>query len=316
MSFVMAGIKEAYYSKGNAPWPADYTGEGLDAIYGLGIRNAGSFNIEHHNEIEDMRTRKFPQMLNFRAEMNTMQITVEKLRALIGYAKQSSVATAILTSGVLESGGIITSPTGGIYLFDQDNSLGLEFTLNFTDSERIINVVFERAFKYEEGRTLINAAQTAGVPFGVDKTPMINKDDVIAGFVSPSFIPAALETAFGDADLVSFAMNIQTKQTKNAFNKSLVSAITVELEAVTSGPDVPAIHESVKHEFPTDITLQLRSGETIVLKADGITRMGSAMIGDEERQATLTFNGEYDIDYADVASPSAITLHTYLQASS
>lgn len=334
MSFINAGIKEVYFTKGDSNGMNTgkyHKGNGSatgpsNTIFGLGIRQEGQLIGEPFNEIKDKDNRSFNNLFNFRGEFSTMQVDIEMLEALVNYSGDDSVATAFLTRGIQESGGvIIPSGTGGIFLFDTngtDNGLGMDFELNISQTDRIMNMIFERAFSVDNARALITAADTSAnqVPFEANKTPQIITADVMTGFISPSDMitemPTDLEAAFqSSSNLAEFSVNLKTKSAKNSFNKSIISGFEVDLMAKASGPDVPALYDAANIVFPGDVTYTIRSGETIVFKTIGLTQRASFNLGDSERSVTVNMMGTYDLDYVVVVSDTSVTFHTFLQES-
>lgn len=95
--FVTAGIKEVFltdYGKG-------FSDLSSDEIFGLGIRQNSSFNINHINEIKDHTGKIFPNMVNFKIDANTMQIKdLNLLSKLLQWSKDGKCDSAILTSKI------------------------------------------------------------------------------------------------------------------------------------------------------------------------------------------------------------------------
>lgn len=337
MSFINAGIKEVYFAKGNVTikdGKIHYGQAGstsiANTIFGLGIRQAGSFVGEPLNEIRDKDNRAFPNLFNFKADFSTMQLDLARLASLIEMCQDDSVAVAILTKGITKSFDFVVpaATTGGIFVFDTPASgtnegLGLDFELSISQTDRIMKVIFERAFGVDDAASLITAADTSDnkIPFLASTTPQIIEADVMSGFISPSFtaqLPSDIAAAYADdANLAEFSINLKTKSTKNAFNKSIVNGFEVELTSTVSGPNVPALIQGANVTFPGDISLVLRSGETITLKTLGLTAMHSFDLGDENRTLKSTLSGTYDIDFVATTGVfpaiSNITFNTFLQ---
>ncbi len=328
MGQVKAGIKELYFGLGTldipalTAFPTDETDPNT-YLYGMGIRQEGSLVVEHKEQLSDKDGREFPNLLNFKAEMSTMQVDLNILNAVMQYAGVSETSVAVLASGVYNDGGIppyvapsLTLTPGGIYIFDGADAMGVDFELSIGMKERLLKLTFERAYKYSYGLTLIDNADAATnkIPFGAGVLPMIKTADVLAGFISPTWATSltGLTNGFEDARLVDFNMVIKSKSDKNAFGVSLVRGVEVELTATASGPSVPEIKSAISHEFVSDVTIGLRTGQDIILKADGISKIGSAEIGDAKREITVSVKGYYDMEFV-TSTASAITFNTYLQ---
>lgn len=334
MSFINAGIKEVFLSKGdsNGIFTGKYHKGNVSAttpsntIIGLGIRQEGNFIGEPFNEIKDKDNRSFNNLFNFRGEFSTMQVDIELFECLVNWIGDDSVASAFLTKGIVESGGVvIPSGTGGIFLFNTagtDYGLGLDFELAISQTDRIMNIILERAFSVDDARTLITLADTANakVPFEASKVPQIITADVMTGFISPSDMiaemPTDLQAAFAStANLAEFSVNLKTKSAKNSFNKSIVSGFEVDLMAKASGPDVPALYDAANIVFPGDVTYTIRSGESLIFKTIGLTQRASFNLGDSERSVTVNMMGTYDLDFLSIVADTSVTFNTFLQES-
>ncbi len=335
MAFVNAGIKEVYFAKGDSEGILDANSSKLhktgtattpaDTIYGLGIRQAGNFTGAPFNEIRDKDNRAFSNLYNFNCAFSTMQVDLDVVDALVEFASDPSVAVAVLTRGINKVTTTVqpdTTVKGGLFIFDtntNDRGLGMDFELSISQTDRILNLTFERAFDPSVAETLIDAADAASnaILFGTDKTPQIITGDVMTGYITPASMitamPSDLEAAFGDdANLAEFAAMLRTKSTKNGYNKSIISGFEVELSATASGPDVPALLDSVPIVFPGDVTFSLRTDENLVFKTLGLTQMASFDLGDENRTVKVDMTGTYDIDFV-VTSGTAVTFNTFLQ---
>lgn len=347
MAYVAAGIKEVLIgsSTGTPMAPAASPGIGT-TIFGMGVRNAGTFNITHMNELSDFRGRKFANLVNFKAEMPTMQFKdAALLKAILGYAKVSACSVALATSGISKLYSTpqyyVQSPNGGVFLFQGADSLGIDFEMTFGMKERLLKFTLERAFKYDDNPTpaastaqsLLIASTTNKMAFETGKIPYIDQSKVPSGFISPAdagntaFIPAStaisgttpaidLPTAFADINLVDFMVRMKTVSQKNGMNVSRVRGIAVELMARVAGPDIPSIIGSIKNEANPDIIIDLdpntASTTTLTFKANGMRRVGDAEISDDKREASLTWAGEYDIDLMDLSGSNPV-LNTFLQ---
>lgn len=307
MAFVNAGIKEILWAPGGAAFPiiAGTT------VFGLGIRHDGKMTVEPFNPMTDNKNRQFPNMVSFKIEADTMQTDLARIASLISAAKAGSAAVAVITSGAALATGSITSADGGIFLFDGANDcLGVDFELSLTQTERAMKVIFERAFKYTNPDAIIDTADTdALTALAVGSIPNVDTAKVISGFINPkdsitNLIPAAetaLVAAFADMYLDEFNINIKTKNTKSAFNLSMVSAIEVEISATAIGADVAAMVQAMKQQFPAnDLVLTLTTGKTLTFDKSGLSRVGNLEIGDTKRSVTVKYTGAFDLDFVKV----------------
>jgi hypothetical protein len=329
MSFVMAGIKEMFVAAAGTFPTANLTN-----AMGLGVRQPGTFAVTFINEMRDMRGRAFPNMLNFRAEANSMQLNdLANLKNLVTWAKAGGVSAAVITSGIVKGGTApyyVDSETGGLYKFEGSGAtstcLGLDFEIALTMKERLLKVILERAFKYDgsgspaagTGNKVLYDAATAQVPFVASRIPDLDTTKVIQGFLTLPFYStldaSVLQPAFADIYLDDFTCSVKTKSSKNGFNSSLVSGFSVTIEGSCSGPDISVVKEIMKYSAPADITVYLdapTNTKSLIFKSGGLTRLGSVEIGDEKRTAKLMFTGEYDADYV-AQNTNDITFNTYL----
>lgn len=335
MAFVNAGIKELYFFPNDAtgglelPCISTATTPAYTGVFGAGIRQNGTFSIEHMNEIRDNKNRAFPSLVNFKAEIPTMQINDDAMvSAVIDACKFGGAAVAVVTAGVVivsDAPDTVLSASGGIFVFDKgagvtDNTLGIDFEILFSLTERTMKFTFERAFKFGSSDAdgfhdaIITDAKTNKILHTVEKLPDIDAAKVVSGFISPSFIPSALATAYADGNLVEFSVKISSKSTKNGFNSSIVSGIEVEMTATASGVDVDALLESLDYELNSG-TISLVVGDDLTLEfnKNGLTRLGMVNIEDEKREASFTYSGTYDIEYVDTSVTGTITFSSTLE---
>jgi hypothetical protein len=329
MAFVNAGIKEVYFTPSKIAFPALTSSGVYTNVFGFGVRQNGSLVGNHFQEIRDNKNRVFPNLFNFKLDMPTMQIDNPLLiGALITAAKNGGAAVACVTSGVSRSAAPYTvgSSAGGIFVFDADNSLGIDFELKFGLKERLCTVNFERAFKYgttansggDSHYEIIEAAATNSLKWVTDTLPNVIVANVIDEFVSPDFIPtgslSSLSDAFADMNLVDFSLSIKTKSSKNGFNGSMVSGLQVELMAQAMGADINAILDAVEYEMHANaspIAVDLGT-TTINLYKNNLSRIGDFEISDDNRNVKFTYTGEYDLDYTAV-SGNNINLYSSLE---
>ncbi len=324
-SFINAGIKEVYVSPGKIQLPCNsaagtptYTG-----VYGMGVRQDGNLIGNHFNEMRDNKNRAFPNLFNYKLEMPTMQINDDSfVIALINGAKAGGMATAVVSSGVVKASTDIISADGGIFIFESNYALGLDFELGLGLSSRTCKVMLEGAYKYGasagEHQSFIDNAATNQLLFASEKLPDLVVANVVQQFISPSFVPASISGLTPnpalDANIVDFMATIKTKSTKNGFNFSLVTGLEVELMLQVSGPDVAALAKIVDYEFftsATPISIVIGDNLTINITKNGLTRIGEFEVGDANRTAKFTYNGTYDMEYV-TTSTGLITLNTYL----
>lgn len=302
MAFVNAGIKEIFWAPGGATFPVTSAG-----INGLGIRHDGKMTVEPFNPLTDNHNRQFPNMVNFKIEADTMQISLPRIADLITRAKAGSAAVGLIASGAGIATGQITSANGGVFLFDgANNCLGVDFELSITQAERALKVIFERAFKYTNPDAIIDVADTNQIASAVGAVPSLDTASVLTGFLSPlsgmtNFIPAAetaLTGAFADMYLDEYNINIKTKNTKSAFNLSMVTGLDVEVSATAIGADIASMVQAMKQMFPAnDLVLTISTGKTITFAKEGLSRMGNLEIGDTKRSVTVKYTGSYDLDF-------------------
>jgi|GEM_PF-2084026 len=314
MAFVKAGIKEALMAAGGAAFP-DKTGFSASpaTIYGLGYSDKGTIEIAPFNEIKDKAEREFPNMLNVKAELNSMQMDPATMKFLLNCAANSSIAVKLITGKPVIGTDTITSPDGGIYSFDSADSLGIDIDLEITPKSRQNKITLQRAFKYSEPLPgFLTNASTATAPYVAGKLPMFNKNAVPIGLISPSFI------SIDDERLADFKVTIKTVSSANAFNRSIVSAISVSLEATLGNPNITELIAYLTHSYKGLVTLDIPLGATgtsddliINFAADGLTQSGKANLDDDKREVAVTLSGNYDIDMLTLDG-SGITFNTYL----
>lgn len=312
---VNAGIKEVYIDLPSA----DITDVGSATLVGLGFRQNGQLIGEPFNVITDNRNREFPNLFNFKAEFNSMQISSTFMQKLIQCSKAGGVATAILTTGIVKQTGTpdkIAPGTGNIFIFDAINnrSLGFDWELKLTPTERIISVTMERAFSPSEATAILDDSETNSINFAENKVPMLNTRRVSSGFIIPSFVDGRDNSVVNipAIQLADFSISLATESNKNAFNVSLIKGVKMEFEATMSQADATIFADWSVVNFPeVDVRVTLDSTNYIEIKQLSFSRSGRFEVGDENRNAVIKLSGMLDLDYSTI-SGNNIIFNTYL----
>lgn len=313
MSFKNAGILEVFFSSPSANFPAALTGLTADppTLFALGLRKEATLTVEPFNALTDKDNRQFPNMTNYKIEGNTMQIDLPTIKGLIDLTKAGGATVAAVMAGAVNNANVVTS-AGGIFMFENAASLGLDFELKLTQSERILNVIFEGAYIYSATDAILANLATESIPYLADKIPNIDTTKVISGFRSPvdmGLVPTALTLsgAFANKYIDDFSVSLKSIGDKSGFNRTILKGFQVELSATAIGVDNADVAEIMKQEFPSsNVTIELQTGKTIVLNAKGLSRNGSISFSDAKRTGTVKYSGTYYADFI-TSTASAIT---------
>lgn len=298
MGYKAAGIKELYTAPGSAVFPADGTG-----AIGFGYYDSGSMKISPFGEIKSKRNMQYPSLQNVRIERSTNQMSFAFLKAIFSYCSASDVTAKVITSGISKATDFTAS--GGLFTFENTKSLGIDFELNLSPKERLLKAILERAFKPADMTSILTAAKTDTLK-GSLNIPALDADNIIKGYIDPASMFGSISIA--DDRLSDWKCTLKTKNTKNSFNKSIVSGIEVEIEGYLDGPDCDEMATYLASEICPDITIAVpvKTPYNIILKSGGCSSLGDVEIDDEKRRARVGITGFYDIEFADTTGSDII----------
>ena len=296
MSHIMHGIKEVYLAPGSAVFPVDGTG-----AHGLGYDGKGSLTISAFNPTKGDKGRQFKTYENFKIEKNTHQFAKASLVFLLACLKASDITAKVITSGVSKAANFTSQ--GGIFTFENANSLGLDLEMELSNTNAFIKLTLEKAFKKAAADAIKTASKTDTLP-GALSLPDLDNDALLTGDITPGFGTLII----ADDRLSTFKVSLKSVSTKNGMNKSLSSRIAVNIEGVMSGPDPDEIADILDFEIAPDITIAMPVAVpyNLVLKSGGLTKMGEAVIDDDKREGKVMLSGEYDLDFVDTSGSDIV----------
>lgn len=313
----VASIKEVYLSNGGVAFPADYAIAG-NPLIGLGYRtNKCSLKFTSKDPIKTNMNQEFPNLINVKAELETMQLPWALIKQLFGSwlsGAGTGVNLAVVTGKPVVASSNMTS-AAGIFNFENTNSLGLDFELSITQKERLLKLTCERSFNPSVIDTMFGSAGTKTLPYAAGKTPMLDPTAVVAGFISPSFV------SFGsDVRCSDFKISLKASGGKTAFDVLQPSKIDVLLEATLDSADLAEIKTNLAGsvQAASNVTISIANGETtkpsIILAKEGLSQKGEIEISDDKRTAKVSFVGSFFLDYVAVGTDTAktITLSAFL----
>ena len=287
-----AVIKEAFNAPGNAVWPATGTG-----VIGHGYKDTGSFAIKPFKEIKSKSTRTYLTLLSAIGIIKGEQISAAMLKALIAGAKLGSIGASFVTSGVAKATDFTAA--GGLYTFANTNSMGVGFELVLSPSERSLTTTYKRAFGTAAMAALITAAKTNAIA-GALHIPALDATNIIKGYINPDLG----DLTVADLNLADWKITIKTRSTPNSFDVELVSGLEVDIMIVIDNATPDDVNDYLEGGFAPELTLAMGvdTAYNLVLGAGGLTRYGELLVDDDKNQATVHYNGFYDIDFIDTTT--------------
>jgi len=299
------GIKEIYLSDGAADFPA--TPVLGTNVFALGHIDSGTLDITPYNEIKTKRGMVFSSCRNFKADMATLEMGYALLKFLFGAAKVSDITAKIITSGITKTTDFVA--TGGIYSFTNTFSMGVDFELSLTPQERMLKVILERAYKESVATTIITNSKTDTLK-GTLNIPALDPDNLVMDYINPPFGSVTIL----DERLNDWKISLKTKNTKNKFNRSIISRIEVDMFGAMDGVTPDEMNTFHAGAICPDLTIPIGvdTPYNIILKSGGLTQNGDTKFDDEKRVSTVHFQGSYDIDFVDLTTGSNITLQAKL----
>lgn len=290
-SYVQAGIEEIYLAPGSAAFPSDGTG-----AYGFGEADEPGFEIGPFSPITLQGGQEFPTLTNFKSQKKTRQLSAAFLKFLLGAYKANDVSAKVITSGISKSTDF--TATGGIFTFDNTLSVGLDFELMLSPTERSLLITLEKAYKPSTASTIIINSTTDTLP-GTLNIPALDAANTLKAYISPSFG----DITIADDRLEDWSISLKTVTKKSKFNKSRGKLISVEIMAVLDGADPSEIDSYITGGYAPDITIAMgvNTPYNILFKSGRLTKMGSAKIDQDVRTATVTFKGSYSTEFMDLS---------------
>lgn len=290
MAYQAAGVEELYLAPGGAVFPADGTG-----AFGLGEGDEAKLEIGPQSPITLKGGQEFPTLRNFKVSKKTRQLSVAFLKFLLGAYKANDITVKAITSGIAKTTDF--TATGGIFTFENAKSMGLDFELLLSPTERSLLVTVEKAYPETDGIAIVTAAATDTLP-GTLHIPALDAANTLKAYISPSFGSITI----ADDRLDDWSISLKTRTNKTKFNKSRGKMIDVEIKCVMDGPDTTEINTMLASGYAPDITISMgvSTPYNIVLKSGRLTQIGNVEIDEDKRTVTTILKGSYSTEFMDL----------------
>ena len=262
-----------------------------------GSRKPGLFTIAPIDTIKDHRDRELRNLMNFKADISSYQSRMRFLDQLITFVGSGYDIQIAMNP---QSG---DADSGGVFNFLAQVA-GLDFDMVYGAKERYMNLIFESAMEFELAQTLIAASDDEG-----ELLPSID-DNSIAGaneeglnfslyahpFYASIEAPNASEI-FSKKEIVDRKFSIKTKGYKNAYNETVEPYLAVSLELTGSDATITKMVSLLAVAMSPTLTVKEYIGgttyyEKFVFAANLLTHREEFDLGDDKRQAKITFSGD------------------------
>jgi hypothetical protein len=262
----------------------------------MGFRTPVDLDITEYNPINDYRNRSLRNMMNLKAECETMQGTMAFLKLLLGWV--SGNCDVQMVSNKQNAAG-----DKDVFQFTGDNIMGLDFEHFIGSKKRSTKLTLQRAMEYEDTEAflaLANEAEEAnlGTGEGIDATAY--RSPRYGAFEYPTGAPI-FPSKF---DIIERSLSIKTKGEPSDYNISGVSWLTFSL--AISGKDssiAKIVSQMGKNMTDTLIFTEKNSGanyDKFQFASGILTQKNEFKIGDSNRYRKVIFEGDvpiHDVDF-------------------
>lgn len=263
----------------------------------IGLRDKASLEMAYFKEGKDYRDRILRNMINFKADVETLQPNLKLLKSLIGWA-DANCDVQMLTNPQTATAG-----SNDCFKFTGDKAIGFNFEYLMTGDKRSCKIGFERALEFEPAKTFIDTADS--------ETPIafagITNDGADFTAYRPSYyaaFEAPKNTAlFSAADIVERTLSIKSKGKKLQYNIDKIDYLTLTLTIKGRSAAIARIMTALNGSMSPSIYWKENNAPTFFdafdINAGVLTQKEDVKIDDEDRVLSLTFAG--DIPVFDVA---------------
>lgn len=264
----------------------------------VGLRKSTVLEMTPFENIDDHLGRKLRNKINFKMEAESLQPTLDSLEKAIGWLNQNC-DMQILTNP--QSAG---ANSEDVFQFAGDEAMGIGLEFIFNNSGRSLKWMFERALDYDAAQTKIDGADSeSAVTFGgitgsgADYT--LQRPPKFAAFESPKATALASVN-----DIVERELKISTEGRKSIYNADIIDYLMFTLTLKIRNASVSkAVTEFSKVQSPSIYWKETNGASTydaIDIAAGVLSKTDEFMIGDDEREISMTFEGKvplYDCSF-------------------
>lgn len=269
-------------------------------VAALGIVSSEGLTVEPFKEIEDLKSRKFPNKDNFKIDGESLQPTPYLIKALFDNLNQNG-DVQILTQK--QSAG--SDPE--VYHFRKGvDSIGIDFEYESTAEKRILKATFERALSRAAAQQKIDQSDSLSAVDLSSELGNISGED-FSQFNAPGIIAIEAPQAtslFNPDNYVEYKFNIKTKGKKTIDNASKVRALEISLELTADEADVSKLVELYSKQIGPSVLFKEQNGAGLYtafdIAAGVLTMSPSYSIDHEKREAKVLFMGDvplFDVEF-------------------
>jgi len=256
----------------------------------IGLRNAATMERTPHAEITDYRGRKLRNMTSFKIDAESLQATMQFLKALIGWTNLNCDSQ------------IITREANEVYQFASVNKLGLDFEYLATHDKVSLKAILEGAFPYAQSRDIINSAKTNTA---VSFTGITGEGADFTKYNAPYFttIEAPQSTALFSSllQLSEISLSIKSKNKKSLYNSSMVDYVTFEIKVSSYDSGITKQLEIIDKDVSPSIKIKKQNSTSSLydmfdFAAGVLTLHDEHKNTDEERTLPIVFSGDVPVN--------------------
>lgn len=293
MSIAKRGIKRMIITASGQMGETSPTG-----LITTGTRKPGVFTISPLDTLKDHRNRDLRNLMNFKAEMSSYQGRMRFLDMLIGYLGTGYDAQVACVDQSADG-------DGGVFNFLAMQA-GLDFGMEYNAKERFLNLVLETAMEYELAQVLIGASDNSALEPAITSDPISGGNEYGLNFslyAHPWYgaieSPSATEI-FSKKEIVDRKFSVKTKGYKNAYNESTQPYLSVFLELTGADATITKMSALLAKDMGASIVVKefitATMYEKYTIAANLLTHREEFELGDEKRQAKITFEGDLTAD--------------------
>jgi hypothetical protein len=262
----------------------------------IGFRKGASLEITPHKDIKDHLNKSFRNMINFKAEAESLQPSMRLISKMHAWVNQLA-DIQIMTNPQSSS-----ADSEDVVKFVGDYLAGIDWELNISHEMRSLKVTSEAAFEYTAAQTFIDTFDSAApVSLGT------GEGGDLSLYRAPSFLACEYPTGtalFAKGDITDRKLTIKTKGKKTTNNQSIVDYLSILLELTARDAGVAKmITEMTKAMSGAILLKELNTGafyDAFAFAANVLNVRDELRIGDDDRTLKVILEGDvpiWDIDF-------------------
>lgn len=262
----------------------------------MGLGDEGTLEIKEE-VVKAYQNEDLPSQVNFNVNFKTFQENLYTLsRALQVFAKEGGADGEVTTEK------ISSSAYGGVYRFNGNSFLGVDFEWLESMKERSLKLTGEVALPLDDAKTLIQSA-IVNNPEDLNALAMGHRGKSFAEYKYPYFgfahSPSGTVLCNG-TEVIDRTLSLKTVGNKLQYNRTKVTWIELLLRLVIDKTKAQDLLDYLNKTRYAEVRIQEKanswSGSTWIFGEGVLYRKQDMMIGKDDGNITLEFNKRLPIN--------------------